>query len=688
MLISGIAAVLVIVVIIFLLVPSQPKGELLFTQQLIPSDTDQVIRAKSDLEIVVPSGEIDKPCSIEVRTAPGLPAPDNNAQLINAYNISIDGKKEFESYLDIRMALTDGRPSDFTCLYYNPHNKSWEGIPYSIDASRRQTVISTRHLSIFSLVKQDPSIVPGPMMKLGHTRFPSGRMMSYSNMLRMLQSYRTNSQVDEKEAYVAGWSAFTEWYGLTGTGMGFVENALEIDALTDINGMIGNLGTGFAFAQAVIDMSSGDTANAVFGVMKELSNYSITNLIFETKAMNIAMVGVFAIDYSLNKFAQTAVSSRYEIYDKAYRLYYSEKQRNEGINSVWWYKKLKKAALKARNMEEAKKILDEIFLGYFDEFWNNEEIVALYQDKVSGQGFTGGGGLSEEVKNKISEAYMGEIRQSIDWVFVRIIKEMRLEFLEKLHNQLEKLRKSMNQEYFVDIKVKLESETSDRFPDLSFEGLPVSFDVNSPAHKGKWNARLNRKGEAVIPFTLLGYLHAGSPTMASIRIPDPERPGDSLSFAGEFKLSQRNANKVEILIGIPDKDGIKGSWEVEGILERIEVSNVYSHIGCPRPSEDQVNAAVNSYRQMVGTKPVKLDNLEIQGLLSSFDIRTEGNFYVVTYSSLGGASSPSHYRVQLKGKSQFEGVCTIPVYLNQYCGIECKASFKIKGKKLRNYQLF
>ena len=215
MLISGIAAVLVIVVIIFLLVPSQPKGELLFTQQLIPSDTDQVIRAKSDLEIVVPSGEIDKPCSIEVRTAPGLPAPDNNAQLINAYNISIDGKKEFESYLDIRMALTDGRPSDFTCLYYNPHNKSWEGIPYSIDASRRQTVISTRHLSIFSLVKQDPSIVPGPMMKLGHTRFPSGRMMSYSNMLRMLQSYRTNSQVDEKEAYGMVWP-HGNWYGLCG----------------------------------------------------------------------------------------------------------------------------------------------------------------------------------------------------------------------------------------------------------------------------------------------------------------------------------------------------------------------------------------------------------------------------------------------------------------------------------------
>lgn len=687
-LISGAVLILAMAVIVMLRLPGLPKGELLFSQELLPSDSDQVVSAGKGLEIVMPLGEIDKPRLLEVRTAPGLPAPGNNGQLISAYDIKLDGKTEFDGYLDIRMALPEGRFSDFVCLYYNTSNKEWEGVPYEINTRNRDAIISTRHLSIFSLVKQDSGLVPGPMMKLGHTRFPSGRMMNHDNMLRILRSYSTNSQLDEKEAYVEGWSVFTEWFGLSGAGLDFVEGAGHIDDLSEINGVLDNLGVGFAMAQAAVSLSEGDTASAVFIAMKDMANYSIKNLIFDTRPMNIAMVGVFAFDYSLNKFAEKAISGRFEIYNKAYRLYYKEKESREGINSVWWYKNLKNAARKANNIQEAKKAVDDLFLGYFQEFWKNDEVVALYQDKVSGQGFSGGGGLSEDVKKNISQAYMSEIRNSIDWVFQRIIRETRIDFLEKLHKQLENLRKSMNREYFIDVKVKVESASADQFPNLNFEGMRVSFEVRNPAHKGKWDVRLNRKGEAVMQCTLLGYLHSGAPKMVSIRIPDPDRPGDSLTFSGELKFSVTKHNQAEILIGIPDKDAIKGTWEVEGVLEDIEVVEVYQKLLCPKPSQAQVDAALNSYRQLAGSKPVKLDNLEIQGLLMNHDIQADGNTFVVTYNSIGGSIGGStQYRVQLKGKGQFEGSCSIPVYLNDYCGIWCKARYTIKGKKVKNYQL-
>jgi len=688
MIILGVLTFLAIAVIVVLNIPDQPKGELLFSQELIPSDSDQLIRTGKDLELVVPAGIIDKPSLIELHTAPGLPAPDNNGQLKSAYDIQIKGKREFDGYLDIRMALPEGKPSDFTCLYYNSRSREWEGIPYEIDAARRTATISTRHLSVFGLAQQDPRIVPGPLMKLGHTRFPSGRIMSYNNMLRILRSYSSNNQVDEKEAYIEGWNVFMEEYSLTGAGLDFVESAMYVDDLTEVNGILDNLGVGFAMAQAAVSLSEGDTASAVFNAMKDMANYSIKNLIFDTRPMSIAMVGVFAFDYSLNQFAEEAIAGRYEIYKQAYRLYYKEKETREGINSVWWYKNLKKAGKKANNIQEAKKAVDDLFFGYFQEFWNNEEVVALYQDKVSGQGFTGGGGLSEDVKKKISQTYMSEVRHSVDWVFQRIIKESRLEYLEKLHNQQEKLRKRMNQEYFIDVKVRVESSSAELFSNLSFEGLRVSFEGSNPAHKGKWNVRLNRKGEAVMHCTLLGYMHAGSPRMLSIRIPDPDRPGDSLTFGGDFRFSAKTHNRAEILIGIPNTDGIKGTWEVEGVLEYAEVSEVYQTMWCPKPSQALIDAALNNYRQLAGTKPVKLDNLEVQGLLLSHDIRTDGNALVVNYSSIGGSSSgPTQYRIHLKGRGQFEGSCTIPVLLNDYCGILIKASYKINGKKVKNYQL-
>lgn len=683
--ITSIFALAAIVLSVVWLMQRAPSGRLLFSAEIHPSDSNQLIQFSNQLSVGIPFGEIDKPSTIEVRETANLKSPDDNASIEQAYDITIRGKKSFEGYLDIRMPLPEGRPTEFSCLYYDARNKSWEAIPFEIDTKSRTASIATRHLSTFGLIRQDPTIVPGPAMKLGQTRFPSGRMMSYGNMLRTLNAYSTNNGVNEREANIEGWSTFTEWYGLTGAGLDLAEGALYVDDLADINGVLDNLGVGFAMAQAAVSLSEGDTAAAVFNAMKDMANYSIKNLIFDTRPMNIAMVGVFALDYSLNKFAEEAIAGRYEIYAKAYQLYYKEKEEREGINSVWWYKNLKRIARTGGNLNESKKALDDFFDSYFREYWANEETVALYQDKVSGQGWTGGGGLSEAVKMKISDAYKYEVRKSLEFVFKRIIREMRLEYLEKLHNQLEKTRKRLNERYPIDIRVKVDVSNPYMINAMFLEGKTVSFDVTNAVHKGKWNVRLNQKGEARLECTLIGFIHAGSPKSAFIRIPNPDKPSDSLKFSGEFVFSRRKPNKVEILIGAPSKEAIHGTWEITGVLESFEITNVSTQIGYPQPSQAQIDAAVNKLRQDAGGRGARLPNLEIQGLGINTDISAEGNQLVIKNAF---SPFPSSYRVEMKGNAQFDGTYQDDNYYLTGEGftITGKAKFRIKGKKIKEYE--
>lgn len=659
----------------------------LYSAEVSPSDTLQIIQCSDSFAITIPAGALTKPVRLTVSQVSGLPSAED-MRIAQAYQISLGKQTEFDGYIELRLQYKPQsiKPNhDLVCMYFNRQTNEWEQVAYEKEPKSNTIAVFTRHLSIFGVIEQPANITPSPMMKLPVPRYPGGRLMSRQQMTSLITGNVSDGNPSDNPA-MEGWSAFTEWFGITGAGMDFAEGALFVDQLTDVNGIMDNLGIGFALAQATYDMTNDNKAEGVLNLTKELSNYGIKNIIFDTRAMNIAMVGVFAIDYSLGNFAETAISSRNEIYQKAYKLYYRERREQNGENSVWWYRQLKKALKGSNSHENAKETIDRLLNDYVTAFWRNEDIVSSYQEKVSGHAWTGGGGLNEKIKSEIAEAQLHELRVSLDWVFKRIPKELRMDFLDKLHKKMIEATRKLNMEHQLKVKV-VKGKSGGIYENISLKDIEIIFDVKNPAQRDLWKGRTDRRGEFVLPFTWFGYLHAGAPRSVKALIEDPDGSGRKKEFLAKFKVAEKgNSTKVEIVLESNVGKDIWGLWEIEGTVVSISL--------IPSPMQDQwfepvyIEKEKNRLQNSLPGKSFKIKALYLDPDNSGIRVNQMGNNLDIEISELRET-----YRVVLSGDDTFEGTLESR---EGYCfgcldtKIKFKANsvYKIRGKKTSGHAIF
>ncbi len=95
-----------------------------------------------------------------------------------------------------------------------------------------------------------------------------------------------------------------------------------------------NIGLAAAMVQAAYDFSAGKDTELFVNLTKNLSNYAIGR--WGSNALQLSFVGVYAIDYSINKFATAAWDGRKEIWYEAYKTYYEKENQR---TSKQWYSK-------------------------------------------------------------------------------------------------------------------------------------------------------------------------------------------------------------------------------------------------------------------------------------------------------------------------------------------------------------
>ncbi len=649
-----------LVLLLPMFTPDQEIRKKVLVENKINGESDHTLSYKDNIKVNVPYGLIDTEQKLSISSVTGIPQNISGLKLLDVYDVTITNTTTFDGFVEIVLKYNPAllpagikASNALTCLWFNEKNKTWNPIPFVIDEQKQQLTIYSPHLSVFAPGMITDKISRGPLMTIQTVLFPDGAIMEEGKVAEVLKSHSMSGGT--KEGLIEGWNFVNEWFGVASATSSFVENVMEVGDLQGLNEIATEAGLGFALVQAVIDFSDGKKDKAVLELTKNLGNYSVGKY-FNTTAINTAFVGIFAIDYSLNKFVTTAIEGRYALYQKAYDLYYKEKVANLKINSVWWYKNLKKVTKLPGKPSEANGAIENFLHDYAWEFWNDQTVIATYMEKVMpGHVNTGLGGLNQKLMDDISGNQLASIVHTLDeiQVFKRLMKELRMDSMSKLYDLLCRMQSGLNTEYPIKVVVR-NDESNQKAKQQNLGNLNVRFVTSNPVHKEMWKGKTDKDGEMEFSCTALGYVDAGCPKRVEVEIPNPVAGKQPQILSGTMKLAGKGKlTIVEIKIG---SQKLEGKWQVQREL----VSSTLKNQEIPKNYE-------RDYELNFGADWIK-----------NWNIREEGSGYIITEPGFGkpGNGIYFEYRIQFNGLDALSGTMVV-----QAGNPENKLNFTISGTR-------
>lgn len=524
---------------------TQTKNSIL-EQQLQFDDKNEIRLKKNNVEINIYNSYDSKAQELKISAINNFTLKKGNL-LSKPIGIQLKNSNESNFPIEIQFKKTKNTTIDqMFCLSISENGN----VDYPICFESNDSVkVITDHLTDFYPISSSGQLEYSPIMTLP-TYFACSRVkLSESQTVSILKNYSKDINYIPGSAKMDFWKIFTEHFGISTNITAFAENAMYMEGFSKFNSYIPEVGLSLSFVQLGIDMYNGEQKSGVLNFTKNTGFYAIAKT-FPTRAMNIAMVGVFVIDYSLNKFAETALTNRKQLYQKISSNWLSNRRAN-GETGEWWHKKLKGVIYK--NKEEPWLIgsaIEREFDQYVEELWGDEVEIGVIQSQLGQTSFTGGGGLNK----KLIEELSAELKFALKSYNKAVVEKLGKEYLIKQQNYSRDLRLKaidyLNQKHRIRILV-----TSKGGKTESLKGIEVGIKVKDYNKQKMWMKKLSDNSDADIFCTNLGFINAGIPHIAYIKIPvEGENP---LIIEKKFKLKEGNTT-VEFKINTED---ITGEWE-------------------------------------------------------------------------------------------------------------------------------
>ena len=516
----------------------------------------------------------------EVTITPRNDLPPLEEISITGYDFDIDTDEELAGVMWITLPYDKSQldpnvdvSRQVGAAYFNESTQEWESVDFRIDEVHSNVIITTDHLSIFGAF-----VVGKEYTRAAYVQYtiPSIAMRAatlssqYEDIIR--EAIEQN-MTPGPSALVLGNAIVTDWLNITGAGLNMSSVVYASDFIENISKLMTNLGLLSAIAQAAVDYQSGNNTALYVNLIKNLTNFSVSK--FGTSMMNLASVGVFCIDYSITQFANEALSGRKDIYDQAYRLYYEREAKRTAKD---WYLILMPMAKAAKSPDELnQKVMAEIDR-YTKQFWEDETVVAYYQDEAMKYGFTGGGGLNQAIMDELSRNHKIELLQGLlQPVFGQISRKLAAEQQTELRKVLDELAKQLNTLVTIQVFDSAYDQAEPKPLKSSYAGYiariaPLAEEVKD---KEKWQQVIDNEGKASLPFRILGHLMAGSPNKIEIVSPDePDKVLKTIEFivtppTVQVDIGEQKATGMVFAKGTlnsPESAGIFAALEELGVI--------------------------------------------------------------------------------------------------------------------------
>lgn len=480
---------------------------------------------------------------------------------IEAFEIKAEEIDKFTDLIEIRIPYDDSFievgnvEKNIGAMYFDEELGEWTPVYYELDKTTKEVVILTNHLSTYSAytIKNENSRAARIIAVSSYPTLPDGASDDFEAVIEEAMS---NQMTPGQKARELGLTISGDWLGISGAGLtAITQTVYATEFVNGLSNAFTNVGLAAAFVQAAHDFSKGDDT-ALFGnLTKNLSYFSVSK--WGSNALQLGFVGVFAIDYSLNKFANAAWDGRKEIWYEAYRRYYSEENKmtnKQWYNKFYWLWQDTKAS---KDPNALKNAINQSLDQYVKAFWDMDETdQAFWVSEVQKTGFSGGGGLNEKLKKDISDAAKAELVATLqETVFNRLEQSIRFEMMEAYRKELIDLKNYLNKVTKVLITENVKAGEKSEYANHIVRFSPLSDNVN----KANWTGKIKEDGTANTSFTALGHIQSGAPDKLLLfkpdANPDTDEPIKEIPFKINFPNTQINLKELN-----PTMDEIVGAW--------------------------------------------------------------------------------------------------------------------------------
>ena len=522
-------------------------------------------------------------CTIKPASAPELEGVE-----MKAYDFNIETQEELFSVMELTIpydenVLKGERPEgNIGAAYFNEGTGEWEPVSFKVNADAGTVTIYTDHLSIYGCFAVNNENTRKAYAAYAIPAFAMSTLYQ-GDANAIVTSAVQNGGNPDSDALEAGLEIVDKVLAVGSAGadtfshgLNSISGASGVAAgnslFNSIGDSLGNLGLACAIAQVAYGMYNiynGDT-DAIFPCYANALKGGIAYTAGKAgmKLVSLSFLGVLCIEYSINKFGEAAWEGRQDIYEKAYALYYE----SAGVkrNARDWANEFLKARETAASAERYQLRIEGLVQRYVDQFWHDETVVAEYQSEAQKNGFTGGGGLNDTMKQEISNAYKIVLYKGILQDAFKLIAEKDARKAEKdLLNELNTIRRELNRVCTLELydgSFTDEKEKSDKAQMQAFITVPDNIQ-----DADNWSVTLDEKGNGKIQFTLLAYIMAGAPKElrlyekgASTEAP----PAQTIPF-----VMENVAQRLDVGIALIPLEELLGTYEGTISISSMKVSN-------------------------------------------------------------------------------------------------------------------
>ncbi|MCF6333222.1 MAG: zinc ribbon domain-containing protein [Draconibacterium sp.] len=537
--------------------PTNPETNKVFKQKpndvkVVSVDAENTVAVAGKVKVYFGSFNINETKEVSIQQYPDN-IIDNECKIV-AYEIDLKGKSKFDDYLTISLPYDDSfieKGDANNCVvaqYFNEESKNWESVLFTIDTKNKVVNIETDHLSkygIFTVKNETKRRAYISGFYIPNNYFTRDKTELH---LEVIDKYYSDGRSLGEEALSKGLSFWGEFSGKSGAAV----NTLTLGGMYSTK-LINKLNDGFKNAgyvastvQLAYDLWRGDQKSAAINLTKNLMNQIVAEL--NITSLNLAFVGVYFIDYSLTKFGNAAMASRYEELFKVYNYYNKTQNSHRRTLKEWRAFFIETEKENQKNPQQASDLIMEEIDAYSREFIDKLGLGTDNENTMEFNALAGEAGVKSvawpnpDDVSKIQQEGKQQLIDKLYPVFASLNHFRINKMKEELIKECNELQKTMNTVVPITIMEDLEKGKKPEYANHIVCIRPL----NSDTDKKQWTGRLDKKGFIKTSFSILGFVLAGEPNKVEIYDPEDIPDDDDPILVKEFVVNEKG---IVVIIG-------------------------------------------------------------------------------------------------------------------------------------------
>ena len=253
-----------------------------------------------------------------------------------------NGEHELSGTVDITIPYEVGADEKLHAAYFNEETGEWEPVYFEYDEQKGTVLITTSHLSRYTLFITNDKGTKGESMELLWDMCPQFYLFNEATkiLLDIVSSDDPDKQMinqfKDDMSFWQGVGLDMVWNVVRGSGEALFDFRPELidNAVT----AMGYLGTAISIVNVAAADIKGDDLSVASGTLSTILNFASSEMAaaIGTPIMSVSMGGVAFIGIALNKFGTMMAETKLNFLRRAYYLYYSKAGSVEfKPGSVW-----------------------------------------------------------------------------------------------------------------------------------------------------------------------------------------------------------------------------------------------------------------------------------------------------------------------------------------------------------------